>query len=253
MLPPSPPSLAMIAVSPFVGSFLGTLALRLPLGESVVLARSRCPACGTALQARDLVPLFSWLALRGRCRHCPAEIPLFYPAMEVASFAVVVWAALAVDEMMVVLPTAILGWILLTLAVTDWRALLLPRVLTLCLALSGMALSFLPGGLDWTDRFAGLAGGYILLASVAAIYRLVRGREGLGGGDAKLLAAIGAWTGWAALPTVMIYAAAIGCVMVAAQRIRGKSITAETPLPFGTFLATGGWLVWLYGPLEINF
>ena len=180
-----------------VGSFVGTLVLREPDGwRGVLLGRSSCAACGAVLSTRDLVPLWSWLVTRGHCRHCGAALPVFYPVVEILA-AVIGALAFGVPVPPFGPATALLGWWLLALALIDLRSWRLPDVLTLPLVVAGLVaawLDFLPGtGL--ARAIAGAVLGYVALAGIAWVYRRLRHREGLGLGDAKLLAAAGAWLG----------------------------------------------------------
>ena len=229
----------LLLASPAVGSFLGVLLERMPQGRSVVGGRSACAACGAALGWRDLVPLASFVALRGRCRHCGAPIPPALPALELAALAVAGVAA-AVASGVALLATAVLGWTLLALAWLDARHLWLPDTLTLPLLAAGLAVVawFDPAALP--AHAAGAALGWGGLAALAALYRAARGRDGLGGGDAKLLGAAGAWLGIAALPLVLLLAAVAGLGYALASGRRR--------LAFGPFLAASFWLLWLLGP-----
>jgi leader peptidase (prepilin peptidase) / N-methyltransferase len=234
----------VVLVAPIVGSFLGVVIRRLPEARPIAWERSRCEGCGAALGIRDLVPLLSWLALRGRCRSCHASIGWFYPGVELASLAIAV-AALSVDSGTQIWLDCILGWWLLALGWIDARHWLLPDLLTLPLVIVGLAaaLAFEPGGL--TDRAFGAAVGYLALRFLADLYRKLRGRDGLGEGDAKLLAAAGAWVGASGLPQVILIAALAGLVAAAGLRLAGIRLTAASALPFGPFLAFATWLVWL--------
>jgi leader peptidase (prepilin peptidase)/N-methyltransferase len=138
-----------------------------------------------------------------------------------------------------------LGWI-------DQRFLILPDILTLPLMLAGIAVTAIMSSGGLLDHLVGAAAGYLTLTLIAWLYRQWRGRDGLGQGDAKLFSALGAWVSWQGLPTVMLYATAVGIIVVSALSIRGASISPDRKLPFGTFLCVGGWLVWLYGPLLLN-
>lgn len=238
-----------IAIAPFIGSFLGTLVLRLPKGESVVGGRSVCPECGHGLGVFDLVPVLSWVSLRGRCRYCGAAIPPFYPAIELGALGVAVWAALAAPDVPL-WQSCLLGWTLLTLACIDAWKYLLPDVLTLPLLLAGLlvALVFDPDVLS--ARLAGAVFGFGLFWALRISYRAWRRREGLGGGDLKLLAAAGAWVGVEGIPSVILIAALSGLAgAVLRSRVTGKALGGRTRIPFGLFLALGIWLIWLYGPL----
>jgi leader peptidase (prepilin peptidase)/N-methyltransferase len=233
-----------VVVSPAVGSFLGVLIRRLPEARPVAWTRSGCEECAAALHPRDLVPLLSWLMLRRRCRYCGARLSWFYPAVEIAALAIAL-AAAGVDRGVATWLDCILGWWLLALAWIDLRHWLLPDVLTLPLVVAGLAgaLLFDPGGL--TDRALGAVLGYVAFRLVAYAYRKVRGRDGLGAGDAKLLAAAGAWVGTSGLPQVILFAALAGLVAAACLRLAGVRLGAASALPFGPFLALAAWLVWL--------
>lgn len=241
-------TLAPLVVAPFVGSFLGLLASRMPKGEGVMLGRSRCPACGTALGAGDLVPLVSYAVLRGRCRYCAAPIDPLCPLMELAALGVAAWAVL-------VLPPALvwwgclLAWSLLPLAVIDWLCLRLPDGLTLFLGGGGMVftVAVVPG--RSLDHGIGAAAGLALCWLVAFAYRRCRGREGLGLGDAKLMAAAGAWVGWQGLGSCLLIGAVIALVGILVAAGLGRRIAADQALPFGSALCLGLWLTWAHGPL----
>lgn len=237
-----------IAVAPFVGSFLGVLALRIPERRPVAWSRSACDSCGHVLAAADLVPFASYLALRGRCRYCGTRIGTYALAMELGALAVAVWAGFyTVGPVLVA--SCVLGWFLVLLAVTDWRALLLPDVLTLPLLVLGFGATFAIAPQAWADHAIGAVAGFVLLAAVALAYRRLRGREGLGLGDAKLLAALGAWVSWQGLPTILLLGSMLGLAFALARAALGRGLDLSDRLPFGVFLAAGGWLVWLYGPL----
>jgi leader peptidase (prepilin peptidase)/N-methyltransferase len=247
----STPWWLVVAVSPIVGSLLGLVVVRLPAGEGVVLGRSRCRSCSRALRPLDLVPLASWLALRGRCRACGERISRLYPAVELAAILIAAWTVLAVPGI-VVWPTAGLGWTLLALALVDARTFTLPDVLTLPLAACGLAVAWWLDAGSLPDHALGAAAGWLGFWLVARLYSALRHRPGLGGGDAKLMAAAGAWVGWQGLPSVILIGALAALAAVAVAKILRWPLTAATPIPFGPFLALGLWLTWLYGPLAIG-
>lgn len=240
----------VVALSPIVGSLLGLVIVRLPAGEGVVLGRSRCRSCLRPLRPLDLVPLASWLVLRGRCHACGQRISGLYPAVELAAIVIAAWAVLAVPAA-VVWPTALLGWILLALAVIDARALILPDALTLPLAGCGLAVAWWVDPPSAASHAVGAAGGWLGFRLVGWIHSALRHRPGLGAGDAKLMAAAGAWVGWQGLPSVILIGALSALATVAAARVLRRPVTAATPIPFGPFLALGLWLTWLYGPIGI--
>lgn len=240
-----------VLLGPFAGSFLGVLIRRLPEGRPVALARSACEGCGSALRARDLVPLASFVALRGRCRACGAAIARFHPAVEIAASAVAAIAVLAAPDAAHAWAGCVLGWALLALAWIDWEHWRLPDALTLPLLLLGLAATGLlappPLLAPLTAHAAAAALGYLAFRGVSALYRRLRGRDGLGEGDAKLLAAAGAWVGPAALSSVILVAALAGLVLALGLRLRGRAVGSDTALPFGPCLAFATWAVWLWG------
>ena len=236
----------LLLIAPFIGSFLGLIIRRLPDGLPIAFARSVCEECGVRLKPRDLVPVLSWLWQKGRCRYCGHPLGWFYPGVEFAAVAVALSAVL-LDGGEGAWLDCLLGWWLLTLGWIDVRRWLLPDVLTLPLVLAGLAAAaaFDPAGL--TQRALGAALGYTSLAAVAALYRKLRGREGLGRGDTKLLAASGAWVGAAALPQVVLVAALAALLAAAGLRLTGVRLGARSAMPFGPFLALATWVVWLAG------
>lgn len=239
-----------LVLAPFVGSFLATVVVRMPHGESVALGRSHCRACGHQLAPVELLPLLSWLWLRGRCRVCGSAIGALYPAVEVATFAVAAWSLWIVDGWQVWASCA-LGWTLLTLAAIDWRDGVLPDVLTLPLAAGGLAMAAAGSVFAITDHLLGAAAGFAAFAGISLVYRWIRHREGLGLGDAKLLAAAGAWLTWRGLPSVVLIAAVSALLVVGGRALlAGERPSASQRLPFGPYLCLGIWLTWLYGPLS---
>lgn len=250
-MPPSPLDwLIPMIVAPFIGSFLGVLAVRLPKGEDIVVSRSHCRHCGHGLRPWELVPLASWIALGGRCSQCQASIDWFYPAMEIAALGIAVWASCVMHGALLWVTVA-MGWVLLTLAAMDMRSLILADVLTLPLIAVGLVvIAFVDASQVWLHA-VGAAAGFALMVGVAFAYRTLRGREGLGLGDAKLMAAAGAWTGLGGVGSVLFYAAASGLVYATVVRMTGKRLDATAEIPLGAGIALGLWLVWLYGPLVL--
>jgi len=238
---------AVLVAAPFVGSFLGVVVRRLPAGRPIACARSHCEFCGAVLRVGDLVPLFSWLAARGRCRYCGHSLEWFYPGIELFACAIAL-TAFAADSGERVWLDCILGWWLLALGWIDIRRWLLPDALTLPLVVAGLAAAAAFDPEQLTDRALGAALGYLSLRVVALLYRVLRGREGLGHGDAKLLAASGAWIGSMALPQVVLGAALSALLTAACLRLAGVRLGARSALPFGPFLAFATWLIWLLGP-----
>lgn len=227
-----------------VGSFVGLVSLRLPAGEPVALARSRCGGCHRRLRPTELIPLVGFVARRGRCATCHTTIPWRYPATETAAVAIGVAGALLLP-----LPeaaaAAILGWTLLLLAILDLEHFWLPSAITASLAATGLVATVLLAPAAVPGHLFGAVAGYASLALVAASYKAVRRRTGLGRGDARLFAAAGAWLGWQALPLVLALASLGG--LFAALLVWRRGLTATTRLPFGTCLAPAIWAAYLLG------
>lgn len=245
-----------------VGSFVNVVALRLPRmleaawttearaildlpqdegGEAVSLLRppSTCPHCGTRIRPWHNVPLLGWLWLRGRAACCGKPISVQYPLVELLCG---VLAALCAWRFgwTPMLPCALaLVWVLVAAAVVDMRTQLLPDVLTLPLLWLGLLVNV--GGLvvPLEQAVIGAAAGYLFLWSVYWAFRLVTGKEGMGFGDFKLLAALGAWFGWPALPALLLLSSLVGALWGIALRISGR-LGAGAAMPFGPFIAGAG-------------
>ena len=241
----------LLLAAPCVGSFLGVLTVRLPQERPVLWSRSACPHCGQRLGARDLIPIVSWALSRGACRTCGRALSWFYPALEVAALIVAAWS-LALVPGWLAWASCGLGWALLALAVIDARHLILPDELTLPLIPAGLAVAWVLDPARLPHHAAGAVGAYVLVLGIRLVYRRVRRRDGIGLGDAKLLAAAGAWLGWAGLPSVLLVAAAgalLGHAVWAGVRRHGLR---DRELPFGPYLAGAFWLTWLYGPVVVS-
>ena len=167
---------------------------------------------------------------------------------EVGALVIAVWALLVTGGWILAI-SCVFGWLLLALAVIDWRHFLLPDVLTISLLIVGLVATSLLDAPSLVDHFAGAIAGFLILVGIATLYRRIRNRDGIGFGDAKLLGAIGAWVSWEGIPSVLMLATVMGLSVAAVHAIAGTRIEFSTKLPFGTLLAGAGWLVWLYGPL----
>lgn len=247
-LPASFDLLVLPVVGLIVGSFVGLVSLRLPVGEPIIVGRSRCGQCRRPLLPPDLVPVLSYLMMGGRCRRCRSPIPLRYPLIELACAGIGLWAALQLDGPMAVV-TAVLGWWLLLIALIDAEQLWLPDRLTLPLLVAGLLAAGLWSPQTLVDRGAGVVAGFVTLWLVSVVYQRVRHRPGLGSGDPILFAAAGAWVGALALPVVLLVACGIGLSVIAARTLVGRAPGATEQFPFGSYLAAGVWLTWLYGSL----
>lgn len=243
-LPDSTWTAAGFVLGAIVGSFLAAILIRWPEGRSVMKGRSQCDSCGRTLSPRDLVPILSWILVRGRCRHCGAAIDRRHLAVE-AGAALIGLTAIFAHPIPAAIFTAIFGWWLFLLAALDLEYQWLPDRLTLPLIPAGLAIAWLGVGPALEERLIGAAAGFLALALIGFAYRRLRGREGLGGGDPKLLAAIGAWLGWQQLPFVMLGAGLLGMAAILLRKTRGETIEATDRLPLGTLLALAAWPIWL--------
>ena len=233
------------------GSFIAAVSVRLPRDEDIVVARSRCRGCDQPLRAWELIPLFSWLALRGRCARCQTRISQRYPLIELAAAAIGVWAGLSGASWLMAGATALLGWQLLLIAIIDGENFWLPDILTWPLVATGLAAAAMIGWDLALSHLIGAVVGFGGLWLVGWLYQAIRKREGLGGGDPFLFAGAGAWVGWMGLPSVLLWACAVGLSLVFGMLVVRRTVSGTEKLPFGVFLAVGIWLTWLYGPLGL--
>jgi len=219
---------------------------------NLIVPRSACPACKAPITALQNIPLLSWLLLRGRCARCGAPISVRYPLVELLTGILSAWVAARFGFGFTALAALVLTWFLVALTFIDIDHQLLPDSLTLPLLWLGLALSLwgpqgnAPLPVDVRSSLIGAVAGYLSLWSVYHLFRLVTGKEGMGYGDFKLLAALGAWLGWQMLLPVILIAAVFGAVVgIAMLAIRRRS--RATPIAFGPFLAVAGWLMMMFG------
>ncbi|WP_293001092.1 A24 family peptidase [Nevskia sp.] len=251
-----------------VGSFLNVVILRLPrMLENEWKAEARelldlpavetprlslmrpascCPGCGAAIRPWQNIPVVSWLALRGRCAKCRTGISVQYPLVELASgvaSAVCVWRFGWSPQLAAAL---VLTWALIALTVIDLREMILPDDLTAPLVWIGLGMSTLPVFVGMPESIWGAVAGYLSLWSIYWLFKLATGREGMGYGDFKLMAALGAWFGWAALPLMLLLSSAVGAVIgIGLIVFKGRDKTQ--PIPFGPYIAGAGWLMLIWG------
>lgn len=251
-----------------IGSFLNVVIHRLPLmlvqEDRVACAellgqtlphqapfnlwtpRSHCPHCHESIGALENIPLISYLLQRGRCRHCGNRISIRYPLVEALSALLAGLVAWHFGYGPQALAAMVLSWALLALGVIDLQHLLLPDRITLPLLWVGIGLALFGVFTDLRSSVIGAMAGYLALWSVYQLFRLATGKEGMGYGDFKLLALIGAWLGWQQLLTVVLLASLTGAAVgIALLVVRGRD--HRIPLPFGPFLAAAGWLALLWG------
>lgn len=240
----------MILMAPFFGSFLGVVVDRLPRGLPLVFSRSRCDHCGHQLSPIELMPLLSYLWQRGRCRACSHRLRAFYPIIELATVLVTTSAALVLEGGLLWVSVG-LGACLLTLAVIDLRHFILPDVITLPLIPIGLVVAYLIRPEAILAHLAGMVLGFLIFWCIGWLYLCLRGRDGLGLGDAKLLAAAGAWLGWQALAGVVLVAAVTALIIALAGLAFGDRLRTTKEVAFGPYLALGFWTSWLFGPLAL--
>jgi leader peptidase (prepilin peptidase)/N-methyltransferase len=259
---------AALVVGLLIGSFLNVVIYRLPKmmerewqvqcaelrGESIpdtpkfniVTPRSACPACGHAITALQNIPVVSWLVLGGRCAACKARIPLRYPLVEILTGVLSSFIAWRFGFGVAALGALCFLWSLIALAFIDFDTQLLPDSITLPLIWVGLLFNLFGTFTDLDAAVIGAVAGYLILWTVYWLFKLLTGKEGMGFGDFKLLAAIGAWLGWTLLPAVILLSAGVGAVIgivliLVARHGRG------TPIPFGPYLALGGLVALIWG------
>ncbi|WP_425099664.1 prepilin peptidase [Tropicibacter sp. S64] len=237
----------LIVLAPFVGSFLGVLVDRLPRGEDVVTARSACRACGQVLGPRDLVPILSFALSRGRCRSCGRILPAWLLYMEISALGLAVCALAAGFQGVALWLNAGLLWCLLALFACDLLWFRLPDLLNAALLVLALGVAALPGGPGVLPALAGAALGFGAFLLIRLIYRRMRGREGLGLGDVKMMAGLGAFAGPFDLPLLVLLASGGALCLVVLHRLhagRGGPLATDR-LPFGAALAAAAGVVWV--------
>lgn len=259
-----------------VGSFLNVVILRLPAmleqawqsearrildlppGDAeaqrfnLVVPRSGCPACGHVIAWYENIPVLSWLALRGRCSHCGAPIARRYPLIELLAAVTAALAAASVEPGWYLVFVLFATWSLLALAVIDFDTTLLPDQLSYPFLWAGILAAWLGlSPVPLADAVAGAMGGYLILWSLYWVFKLLTGKEGMGYGDFKLLAGLGAWVGWQHLPVVLLLASVAGAVLGIAL-IQLGVVRRDQGIPFGPWLALAGWVTLLWGPTMVS-
>lgn len=269
----SDPTLFGFAALPFgfiVGSFLNVVIHRLPImmeatwkqqcqlildidpsddkPENFNLAtpRSRCPHCGHQITALENIPVVSYLFLGGKCRQCKTQISRRYPVIELIGGAIAFVAAHHFGFGVAAFAAMTLGWGLLCMTMIDYDHQLLPDIITLPFLWIGLLLSLYEVFLSADAAIIGAAAGYLCLWSVYIVFKLITGKEGMGFGDFKLLACLGAWCGWQLLPLILVLSSAAGAIIGIAFTVFGQHQRGK-PIPFGPFLAVAGWIALLWG------
>lgn len=208
---------------------------------------SHCPVCGHGITALENIPVLSYLILGGKCSSCGSAISLRYPAVEIFSGIITLLVAMHFGVTLQALLAALLGWSLIALSGIDLDHQLLPDSITLPFLWLGILVNMFGLFTDVYSSLFGVMAGYLSLWFVYMIFKLLTGKEGMGYGDFKLLAMLGAWMGWQMLPLIIILSSAVGAV-VGISLILFKNHGRSQPIPFGPYLAAAGWLALLYGP-----
>ncbi|MDR1351596.1 MAG: A24 family peptidase [Zoogloeaceae bacterium] len=259
-----------------VGSFLNVVIYRLPkmmeaawraqyvetqedAGEggntvketfNLATPRSRCPHCGHPISALENIPVVSYLCLRGKCRVCRAPISLRYPLIELAAALLGLAAAWRFGPGVQAVAAALLLWTLLALAMIDFDTQLLPDAITLPLLWGGLLFNLSGQFAPLSQAVIGAMAGYLALWSVYWLFKLITGKEGMGYGDFKLLAALGAWLGWLMLPVIVLISSLVGALVGIALILFARH-GRHIPIPFGPYLAAAGMIALFWGE-EIN-
>ena len=268
---PAVPGLWCVVAAAFglcIGSFLNVVIHRLPKileqgwadqcaelrGEApperpaynLMTPRSACPHCGHGIGALENIPVVSYLVQRGKCKHCGAPISARYPIVELAATALAVAAAWHFGPTWQSIAIAFLLWMLLALAMIDLDTTLLPDNLTLPLVWAGLVVNSFGLIVPLSDALWGAVAGYLVLWLVYWAFKLLTKKEGMGYGDFKLLAALGAWLGWQMLPVIILLSSVVGAVIgILMIVMRGRDRTI--PIPFGPYLAGAGARAVFYG------
>ncbi|MGH7575987.1 MAG: prepilin peptidase [Longimicrobiales bacterium] len=231
------------------GSFLNVCIIRLPAERSIVAPRSSCPRCATPIRWHDNVPVLGYLLLRGRCRRCGASISIQYPLIELATALIWLAAAVHFGPSIEALHAAVLLTLLLGIAMTDLRHMVIPDEFSLGGLAIGLALAALPGGFSFVDAAAGAILGYVLLWTVKLVAEKILRRPALGVGDIHMMAMVGAFLGpGGALLTVLLGSLLGLLIGVPIVWLRGRLTPLETYLPLGVFLALGAAISHAWGP-----
>jgi len=213
---------------------------------NLILPRSACPACGHRITALENVPLLSYLWLRGKCSACSAPIGLRYPVVELVAGIAAAYSAARFGFTPAALGAAIFAWSLLALAAIDYDTQLLPDDITLPLLWAGLLFNLGGAFVPLKSAVLGAVAGYLVLWSIYWLFKFATGKEGMGYGDFKLLAAIGAWLGWQALPLTILLSSVVGAVVGISLMAFAKH-GRDKPIPFGPYLAAAGVIALFWG------
>ncbi len=263
-------------IGAFIGSFLNVVIHRIPAMlerqwksecqeflnpdiEAPVLPkynlsvpRSHCPACDHQVKAIENIPIISYLFLRGKCSSCGIKISIQYPFVELLTAVFTIIVVWKFGFSLQAIGGVIITWFLIALSGIDIKTQLLPDNMTLPLLWLGIIFNLFDTYTDLSSSVLGAIFGYLALWSVFHLFKLITGKEGMGYGDFKLLAALGAWLGWQSLPLIILLSSAVGAV-IGIFMIVIKLQERSQPIPFGPYLALAGWIAMLYGEQLIAF
>jgi leader peptidase (prepilin peptidase)/N-methyltransferase len=242
----------LFALGAILGSFLNVCIYRIPKRESIISPPSHCPHCGNPIRFYDNIPIISYLLLGGKCRHCKEGISFRYPVVEglsgLMTLAIFMRYGLTVHALLLLFFSAAL--IIITFIDLDYQ--IIPDIISIPGIFCGIGASFLIPNISWPESLIGMFAGGGLLLMVALGYKWVTGREGMGGGDVKLLAMVGAWLGWKAIPFILFSSSLIGALIgVGSGLVYKQGLKAK--IPFGPFLAISSILYVFFGPEVINW
>jgi len=260
----------VIVLGILIGSFLNVVIYRLPIMMerswksecadyfpdpslaleqetfNLMLPRSHCPECNHIIGALENIPLFSWLFQKGRCKHCHCKISKRYPSIELLTAILSFMVAYTVPFGWPLVFSLFFTWILICLTFIDFDTMLLPDQLTLSLLWLGLICNINGSFADLNSAVIGAIFGYLSLWSIYWGFKLLTGKEGMGHGDFKLLAALGAWFGWQALPLIILMSSVAGVIIGVSMMLAAKDKKSR-PFPFGPYLAIAGWIFLTYG------
>jgi leader peptidase (prepilin peptidase)/N-methyltransferase len=212
---------------------------------NLIVPRSRCPGCGHQITALENIPIVSWLYLRGKCSACGTKISVRYPGVELLTGGATVFMIATFGFTWLGLATCLFTWMLIALTFIDFDTTLLPDQITYPILWLGLLTNYFGGIVALHDAVIGALVGYLFLWGTYWAFKLATGKEGMGHGDFKLFAGLGAWLGWTALPGTILVAAIAGLVY-ALGRIVTKAQASSEPIPFGPFLAVAGWVTLVF-------
>ncbi|MFC1819814.1 prepilin peptidase [Thermodesulfobacteriota bacterium] len=232
-----------------LGSFLNVCIHRIPFNKSIINPPSSCPLCGEKIRFYDNIPLISYIALLGKCRYCHRSIPIRYPLVELITglLSISLFTRYHLNHeffLFLVFSSA-----LIIISFIDLRHQIIPDIISLPGIIFGLAISFFSSHITWYDSLIGIIGGGGVLYLVAVVFERLTGKEGMGGGDIKLLAMIGSWMGWRAIPFIILISSLTGTIIGGGSLLLARQ-GLKTKISFGPFLALGT-LVYLFFGREI--